>query len=591
MKIIKWILKKIGLFLLFIIKTFFKTVIAIFVFIILLSTVIYFIVRQPDTEITSEMYKYKYIEIDMSKTFTENNVGYLGNLLDAEQNYFEFLKVLKKARDDKQVKGIIFKLEEYSLNAAQNEEVGKILASFPADKEIITFAPRFEKNSYFFASNSRTIVMPNTFSSVSNILGYYVEMPFYKRLADKVGIGFTVIHMGNYKSFGETYSSTMMSQYSKENLLQLLNSRNSEFLNRVSERRKINRNILEQDIDNGKLLEITPPELKDKKLIDELMYYHELIGKLGKNSVINLNIYKKILAGKESQNKSYKNYIGVIPLNGEILEGQSQGVKGIIEEENTVELLQNALEDNEIKGVVLRIDSPGGSAYTSNSIYSAIKTLSAKKPVYVSMGSVAASGGYFISAAANKIYANKATVTGSIGVVFIIPNYEKLANKIGVDVEILSKGKNADINSMLKPMSKEKYSLLSKSLERIYLEFKSKVAEGRKMSLDKIEDVAKGRVWLGEDARDRGLVDGIASFDEVVQTLASDLNLKEGSFGVVQIINYDASQEFRNYFKILKRYSKINSVLEFFKIGVTESLEEMKTEKAVLYSPVIEYIK
>ncbi|MGL4688033.1 MAG: signal peptide peptidase SppA, partial [Fusobacteriaceae bacterium] len=515
-------------------------IIQVFLFIVLILTILYAVFTYYNIKkIESLNTKYKYVEIDMALNYNEAPSSYLDVLKGGNVEYYDFLMNLKKIKEDKQIKGLILKLDNFSLNSAQSEEVGKILNNISLDKEIYAYSTGFNKRAYSFATNAKTIIMPATASSSSEISGYSLEIPFYKRVADYFGVEFAVIHMGDYKSFGENLISNTMSEFSKENTLELLNSVQNSFFSKVSKSRKLDRKKLEEDILQGELVSATPMKLMEEKLIDKNMFYYNFIKSLEKDSVVTYEEYNEINSNKNTTKKillekNKENSIGLIFLNGEIVQGapNTGDINNSIESENTIRLLNLAFDDEKIKGVVLRINSPGGSALSSEIIYNAIKSGKGKKPVYISIGSVAASGGYYIASAGDKIFANENSITGSIGVVSIIPNIGRLAKTIGIDVEVLEEGKNSNLYSLIQPMTKERFSILLKSNARVYDEFKRRVSIGRKMSLEEVEKVAKGRVWTGAQGKRNGLVDDIATLDQVIEKLAEDLKIEKDDYNI-----------------------------------------------------------
>ncbi|MGL5123947.1 MAG: signal peptide peptidase SppA [Fusobacteriaceae bacterium] len=604
-------IKNIFIFLLKQISTF---IIQISLFIILIISIIYmgFIYRNMK-KIESLNTNYKYIEIDMSLNYKEAASSYLDMLKGGNIEYYDFLVNLKQIKEDKQIKGIILKLDNFSLNSAQSEEIGKILNEFSSDKEIYAYSTGFTKRAYLFATNATTIIMPDTASSSSDISGYSLEIPFYKRVADYFGVEFTVVHMGDYKSFGENLISNTMSEFSKENTLELMNNVQNNFFTKVSKNRKLDRIKLEENIMQGELVSSTPMKLMEEKLIDKNMFYYNFIKSLEKDSVItyeeydeiiiNKNITKKKLLEKNKLNSS----IGIIFLNGEIVQGieNAGDLNNSIEPENTIRLLNKAFDNEKIKGIVLRINSPGGSALSSEIIHNAIKSGKGKKPVYISIGSVAASGGYYIASAGDKIFANENSITGSIGVVSIIPNIGKLAKTIGIDIEILKEGKNTNLYSIIQPMTKERFSILLKSNARVYDEFKSRVSIGRNMKLEEVEKVAKGKVWTGLQGKENGLVDEIATLDQVIIKLSEDLNIKKDEYNVQKIEDLNTKNNLINYFvsylSILENTKLLSNILNFTSID-TKNIEnsfykieknieqEKKFYSPLLYSPISDKI-
>lgn len=545
---------------------------------------------------------YEYVEIDMSSKFKEGEISPLDEVMGEGISYFDFINNLEKIKSNSRVKGLIFKLDNFSLTRAQSEEVGKIVEEISKTKEVYSYSTGFNRASYYFAANSNKIFMPGTSSATSNIGTYSVELPFYKRIADKAGVKFTVVHMGAYKSFGENLVSTSMSEFSKENTLNILNKSFDEFLESVSIKRGIEKNALEKKIIDGELISAIPDELLENKLIDSKIYYEDFKETIGSKKIIPYLDYKDLIERKPLISVSYKekkDKIALIFLDGEITEDSAPTKSGSITETTTIELLDKAFKDKDVKGIVLRVNSPGGSALVSDIIHEKIKNGKKEKPVYISMGSVAASGGYYISSAGDRIFVNKNTVTGSIGVVSIIPNFEEIAKKIGVDMNILQKGEKQNIYSLFQPVDDTRINTLLKSNERVYNEFKGHVAEGRRMSLEKVEKVAQGRVWTGKDAVSNGLADEIASLPEVIVKLATKLNLEKENYEIDIIERGDMKGEIKGYLKLFRKNASIyfnKSIMDrFYSILKGNALEEEiieklseKIGKVAVYNPDIE---
>lgn len=581
MEFIKWILKKLKNLVIFFVKQTGIFIFRTFLLVILLVGIGYSVYVSLESKRISDLNKkYEYVEVDMNREFKEGNQKLIDLILGDKISYYNLIETLKDIEKDPKIKGVIFKLDGYNLTGAQTEEISKIVEKISENKVTYAYSTGFTKNDYSFALGTKQILMPFTQASTSNIVGYGVEMPFYKRVADKFGVHFTVVHMGEYKSFGENLVSTSMSHYSRESLTSLLNNLYGNFIARVAEKRGMAKDMLSHKILNGDIASATPYELKELNLIDKDTYYSDLKRELGEKNIIALDEYREVKAMQEMlvSKVDSKNKIGIITLSGNIVESDDKG-KDVITPENVEKVLNKALEDEEIKGIVLRMDSPGGSALSSQIIYNMImkgKEFS-KKPVYVSMGSVAASGGYYISVSGDKIYANKNTITGSVGVVSVIPNVSKLADKIGVDFEVLTNGKNTELNSIIQEPSEERVALLLKSNARVYDEFKTRVSTGRGLSLDEVEKVAKGRVWTGEEALSNKMVDGIATLDEVTNLLAKDLKI-ENDFSVVEVTQEDFKGDFKAYLGIFKKGVIANIILDMDQIATITKILNFDVE-------------
>jgi signal peptide peptidase sppA, 36K type len=289
---------------------------------------------------------------------------------------------------------------------------------------------------------------------------------------------------------------------------------------------------------------MSPFTARDKNLVDKLESYQDFMARLGitdKNISDIYDYYDNNV--KDTEIKGKNGTIAVIYAEGSIVYEDNGTQKNIISPNNISEKISKALEIKNLRGIVLRVNSGGGSALASEIIYQQFSKVNV--PIYVSMGDTAASGGYYISMVGSKVFADKATITGSIGVVSMIPKLYNSQNKFGVTSNSISKGKYADINDSFTPLSEESKAKISASMNETYNEFKSRVIKNRKINDDKLEEYAQGRIWLGDEAKNIRLVDDIASLDEVIKRMANDLNLGD-SYGVSDIfVEEDFSQKLK----------------------------------------------
>lgn len=583
-----WIFKNIKDIIIFFLKQIFIFSFRLFLFFLFLFICIIFVQKYNTDEKTRHRAgEYSYIEFDMGKKFSENGGNFLDAVLNENREYLEFLKKLREIERDDKIRGLIFKLDNFALNSVQSEEIGKLLKSMEDKKEIYSYSTGFNRGNYLFASYTNKIIMPPTDSATSILTPYSAEIPYYKGLADKVGIKFSVVNTGDYKSMGENLISSSMSEYTRENNSMILDESYNNFLITVSENRKIEKDIFQKKMEDGDYVLVHPQILKEENLIDEESFYHNFRKKLGEGAVITLEEYQK---NRENQPDASEK-IGVIFLHGDIRENFLERGEVGISPELAENLFKNAMEDDEIKGIILRIDSPGGSALASEIIHNTIISYEKKKPVYVSMGRVAASGGYYIATAGEKIYLNQNTLTGSIGVVSVIPNIKELTQKAGVNIERIEKGKNANIYSLFEPLDNLRTETILKSSQRVYLEFKDRVSQSRNLTMEEVEAIAAGRVWLGEKAIEKKLADGIASLEEVGEILGADLKLE--SYQLVKISHEDMKGEFLSVLKKMRGFSLLkNSFQEmksmnFFKLN--EKIYSEIQENQLLYKPMYYY--
>ena len=531
-----------------------------------------------------------YIELKLSDEIAESRVVTPFNI-GREINFYGLLKNLEKAEKDKRVEGLILKLDNIGLSRGQTEEIINKFKEFKkSGKKIYAYASSFSNKNYMIASVADKIIMPKTMGAMSEITGYFMEIPYYKALGDKIGVKMNVIHIGDYKSAGESYEKTEMSKEHRENMERILNGIYENFVKTVSENRKIDKNILDEKILEGRFVLADPETMLINNLIDETDYYENFLEKNQIINKINLEEYISRLAvdkkPKKEKNEKEKDKIAVIYAEGTINYFEdSKKINEIITPEKIQKELKIAEKNPDIKGVVIRINSPGGSALASDIIYNSIKNMT--KPVYISMGGVSASGGYYISVAGDKIYADKETLTGSIGVISMIPNVSELVKKLDINYSTISKGKYSDMGSLVKNMTDDEKDKIRASSIKVYEEFVSKVAEGRKMTREEVFKYAEGRVWLGEEAKKIGLVDEIGGIEKVVSDLALSLELKD--YEVVESLKEEKIESvIKNYLPkyLMAQIIGDNKISE--EIKKTDMISEELLYKPVLYAPNVD---
>lgn len=399
--------------------------------------------------------------------------------------------------------------------------------------------------------------------------------------------------MGDFKSYGENYNSDTMSSELKEELTRILDTRYNHFIDNISKNRKINKETLNNDIINGNNINLTPFNARDKNFIDKLEYFDDFLKRLSITNENIIDIYEyysnnESKITKNIENKSNSNgTIAVIYAEGSILYNNVNDNSISINPNNIATKLEEAIKIPNLKGIVLRVNSPGGSALASEIIYQSLSKINI--PVYVSMSETAASGGYYISMAGNKVFANNSTITGSIGVVSMFPKVSNTQKKYGISSNSISKGKYSDTYDVFTPLANDTKNKIVESMTGTYKEFKSRVSENRKIPDSVLENYAQGKIWLGEEALNIKLVDGIASLDETIKILSKDLNLGD-NYNVKSIYS---KMDFSETFKFLSSYilEKVNitstwSVI-YNKTNIVEDykLLESNKNKAMYYLP------
>ena len=569
MKILKFLKKIILGTIFFITKEIFSFLIKGFLFLIIILGISGVVLNEFFKKDNIIIENESYIEIDLAREFREKTKNLPEILKNEDVNFYSLLKTFDSIEKDEKIKGVILKLDNLALNRGQIEELSKKIASLKSNNKIIySYMTSVDNRNYSLATKSNEIFMPPAMSANVNITGYYTEMMYYKNLADKLGIKVNVIHIGDYKSYGEQYVKDKMSPEYKENMERLLNKVYDNFVDNLSEDRRLNKNLINERILAGDLMVSEPYQLKKLGMVDELMYYEQIKEFVGKKKVISLDKYLQYVYDNKKSTKKNNDKIAIIYAEGTILMGEEpRNLSDQLTPNTIIAELDKALKNKNIKGIVLRVNSPGGSALASAVINNKIKEVNKVKPVYVSIGGIAASGGYYISADAKKIFADKGSLTGSIGVVSLIPNVKELVEKIDINIEELKKGEYADIYSLTNEVTKDKLDKIYASNLKVYDEFLNVVSEGRDLNREYVHSIAQGKVWLGEEALELKLVDKIGGIEDTISNLAKDLNLTH--YDVIEI------SESLDYNSILKKYIPL--------IEVNDKIQSIFVEKELYF--------
>ena len=563
-------------FILFVIKEVLSFFIKLFLFLFIVGIIISAVIKNFEKKPTVAIKDKAYILINLADSYNERLLK--SNLFEDDSiSFYTLLQSVENASYDDRVEGIILKMNGDSLSYAQSEELAHELSmARAADKKIIAYFENVGRKNYYLASYANEIYMPSANSTNVDIYPYFREEFYIKKLADKFGVKFNIIHVGDYKSYMENLASSTMSKEAREDTVRILDKNYNNFLDIVSLNRKLNRDDLDKIIKDGDLVAASSVDLMNNKLIDKYAYWDNIISMVGgKDKIITIQDYTKNYY-KEENLESSNNVVYVIPLEGDIVESETEVFAG---EENinvaeTLEKLNIAKENDKIKAVVLRINSPGGSALTSDIIAEKIKELASEKPVYVSMSSVAASGGYYISANADKIFVDRNTITGSIGVVSILPDFSKLITDNGVNIEKISEGEYSDLYSS-DTFTEKKYNKIYNSNLKVYDDFLNVVSKARKIDKEKLKTIAEGRIWTGEEAVKIGLADEIGGLNEAIYGIAEDNDMDEYSIVVAK-----DKFELGNIYKKYSRYIKMD----------TKDLIKEKIFKDYLYNKPVTYL-
>ena len=478
-------------------------------------------------EDTVSVKKNSVIELDLSKV----SLDYAGKTNYKDFNYFEadhdgvtdILNAIEAAKTDDKIKGISILNNQSQLGLAQSKAVRDKLEEFKkSGKFVYAYANFFSQGEYYLNSVANQVYL-NPMGEV-DFKGLSAEILYMKDLQEKTGVKMEVIRHGKYKSAVEPFLAQEMSPENREQMTVLLNSVWSTIVSDIAKSRKLS--VIQLNAIANTLGARTPELALANKLIDKVAYedeYHDAIraklklDKKEKYDFISITDYAKT-AATSVEDYSKNDIIAVIYAQGEITGGE--GDVNVIGEGSIKRSLQEAREDDDVKAIVLRVDSPGGSALTSELIWREIEITKKVKPVVVSMGNYAASGGYYIAANADRIFAEPNTITGSIGVFGMLPNINQLGKNIGINAEQVKTHDNASGYSVFEPIDDNFKGYVLESIERTYATFLKRVADGRKMTTAQVDAIAQGRVWTGIDAHKLGLVDEIGGLDAAINYAA-----------------------------------------------------------------------
>ena len=478
----------------------------------------------------------KYTEFTLSGAYTDTKTfsTFGTSTTKTLRGLFKKLDALKT---DDDLAGIIFKIDSVSVGWATLQEIRtKLLEFHETGKETIGYLESGGNAEYLLAATLDRIVLTPTGSL--NLTGLRAEVLFYKGLLDKLDIAADLLAMGKYKSGVEPYTRDSMSAEFRESITALLDDLYAQLLNHIAESRDgITEANVSDVIDSGPF---TAEEAKQKKLVDALQYYDELVATLKaaadedvqvvkpgferKRKVPDMNSFAglmqlfSILNPPQRARAAGKNQMALIYASGPILPDIDSIFVSMsaITPKELQQAFEKARTDDAIRAVVLRIDSPGGSALASDLIWREVMRTQREKPVVVSMGNVAASGGYYIAMAAGTIVAHPSTITGSIGVFGGKLNLKGLYNKVGVTKEIIAHGQNATLYSDYGGFTPTERERVEKMMKTVYEDFVSKAADGRDRSVDEIDEIAQGRVWTGRQAKEIGLVDELGGLEDAL---------------------------------------------------------------------------
>ena len=522
-------------------KYMFATVAGIFVFMLIMGILavmsIAGMVASADT--TTNVKENTVLVLNLDNSLEERAEGdlltRLSNSGQGPMGLEQTLNAIKKAKDNDNVKGIYIEGGMFSSDApASAQALRKALIDFKkSGKWIVAYADQYTQSAYYVASAADKVWMNP--QGMLDWHGVASQPYFLKDLLAKFGVKIQLSKVGTYKSAPEMFTADKMSDYNREQITAYVNGIWENMVREVADSRQISKDSLNAYADGLTMLQ-TGEYLVKNKMLDKLIYTDEVKGEVKKLLKIDEDDDIHQVSVDQMQNVKEKSRdgerIAVYYAYGDIVDNRETGLMTgnghLIVGKEVAKELEELMNDDDVKAVVLRVNSGGGSAYASEQIWHAVKNLKAKKPVVVSMGGMAASGGYYISCEANWIVAEPTTLTGSIGIFGMFPDMsELLTQKLGVKFDEVKTNKNATFGTPCSRVKEEEMKYLNMYMDRGYKLFRQRVADGRRMNVDAVEAVAQGRVWIGQDALKIKLVDQMGGLNDAVKKAAELAKLSE----------------------------------------------------------------
>lgn len=454
------------------------------------------------------------------------------NQSEAKVGLNNILSSIEKAKKDDRIKGIYLNVENISASIATLEEIRNKLKEFKdsTNKFILSYSEVYGQSAYYISSVADEIYLHP--QGMLELKGLAYQGMFFKNTLEKLEIEAQIIRHGKFKSAVEPFMLEKMSKSNRMQVSRFLTSLWGDLTKGMSEGRSLSQKEINSMAQN--LLIQEADQALQYNLVDKLAFKDELVDSLKsklnltkdqKINFVSLNKYKDVSV-KDKKTKYSKNKIAVIYATGEINGGE--GSPESIGSEGLSKTIREAREDKNVKAIVLRVNSPGGSALASETILREMDLAKKAKPVIVSMGDVAASGGYYIACQADTIVANPTTITGSIGVFGVLMNAkEMMNNKLGITIDTVKTNKHADIGTIFRPLTRIERQIIQNSVENVYNTFISRVSLGRNLSKEYIDSVGQGRVWTGRDALELGLVDVLGGLETAIEISSNMADLQD----------------------------------------------------------------
>lgn len=562
-------------------KDFFKFTLATVTGIILSSIVLFFIgimvifgiVSSSDTETVVK--KNSVMMLDLNGILVERTQESLENVLSMltgdNSNVYgldDILASIKKAKENENIKGIYIQASALGSPYASLQAIRNALTDFKeSGKFIVAYSDGYTQGLYYLSSVADKVILnPKGMIEWRGIASAPI---FYKDLLQKVGIEMQIFKVGTYKSAVEPFIATEMSPANREQVTEFIGSIWGQVVSGVSDSRNISPDSLNAYAD--RMLMFYPAEESVKcGLADTLIYknnvrdYLKQLANVDKDDRLPiLGLDDMINVKKNVPKDKSGDIVAVYYASGEITDqsGSAASEDGIVGNK-VIRDLRKLKDDKDVKAVVLRVNSPGGSAFASEQIWHGVKELKAEKPVIVSMGDYAASGGYYISCVADTIVAEPTTLTGSIGIFGMVPNVKELADKVGITYDVVKTNKFADFGNLMRPFNNDEKALMQMMITEGYDTFLTRCAEGRHMTKEAIGKIAEGRVWTGETAKKLGLVDELGGIDK-----ALDIAVKKANLNGYTVVSYPEKKDFLSTLLDTKPTNYVESQLMKSKLG------------------------
>ena len=562
-------------------KDFFKFTLATVTGIILSSIVLFFIgimvifgiVSSSDTETVVK--KNSVMMLDLNGILVERTQESLENVLSMltgdNSNVYgldDILASIKKAKENENIKGIYIQASALGSPYASLQAIRNALTDFKeSGKFIVAYSDGYTQGLYYLSSVADKVILnPKGMIEWRGIASAPI---FYKDLLQKVGIEMQIFKVGTYKSAVEPFIATEMSPANREQVTEFIGSIWGQVVSGVSDSRNISPDSLNAYAD--RMLMFYPAEESVKcGLADTLIYknnvrdYLKQLANVDKDDRLPiLGLDDMINVKKNGPKDKSGDIVAVYYASGEITDqsGSAASEDGIVGNK-VIRDLRKLKDDKDVKAVVLRVNSPGGSAFASEQIWHAVKELKAEKPVIVSMGDYATSGGYYISCVADTIVAEPTTLTGSIGIFGMVPNVKELADKVGITYDVVKTNKFADFGNLMRPFNNDEKALMQMMITEGYDTFLTRCAEGRHMTKEAIGKIAEGRVWTGETAKKLGLVDELGGIDK-----ALDIAVKKANLNGYTVVSYPEKKDFLSTLLDTKPTNYVESQLMKSKLG------------------------